>query len=161
MILYGFITLALAGINFWLGYDINRHVLAIQNNKNNLFAYARSAETLSFLKNDLEKAKNEKLFLENILPQPEGLFNFSKDLTSLARQAKVELFFRFEGEYKSAAMTVGHNKFNLVIGGALENCLRFLESLEKSRYSVGFDTFNVANDGKEYRFNINGKVFTQ
>lgn len=155
------ILLILGGINLWLRYDINRYVAAIQNNKREIFAYAHATETLTSLKTDSVRAKSEKLFLEGILPQSEGLINFPRDLGVLAKQTNVEVSFQFGSEVKSSENIPGFINFNLSIAGSFNGWLRFLEIFERGRYFMAFDSFNITGDGKTHRLNINGKVFTQ
>ena len=155
------IVLILGGINFWLIHDVNRHVSSIQNNKRDIFAYAHATETLSSLKNESTKAKNERLFLESILSQPEQLINLSRDLGVLAKQANVEISFNFGGEVGGNDNVPGFIYFNLVINGTLNGWLKFLEALERGRRLMAFNSFNITGDGKTHRLNINGKVFTQ
>jgi len=161
LLLYLFILLIFGGINFWLRYDINRNVASIQNNKREIFAYAHATETLSALRTDLAKAKNEKPFLESILPRSEELINLSRDLSALAKQTNVEAVLNFGNEVKGSDNVPGFIYFNLAITGTFNNWLKFLETLEKGRYLMAFDSFNITSDGKTYRLNTNGKVFTQ
>lgn len=159
--LYLLVVVGLVGVNFWLGYDIDRNVLAIQSNKREIITYAYSTEQQASLKADAGRARVERVFLENILPQQDGLINFPRDISALAKQNNVESAFQFGGQVTGNETTPGYINFNLVVSGALNNWLQFLETLEKSRYLISFDSFNIAADNKKYRFNVNGKVFSQ
>lgn len=159
--LYLFIILMLLAFNFWLGYDVGRNAMAVQETKKQIYSSAHAAGSLASLKADFEKAKNDRLFLESIVPQPEKIINFPRELTVLAKQNNVELAFGFGTEFESAETTPGFVNFNMVLGGVLVNWLKFLEILEKSRYLMSLDSFNIVSDGRDYRVSINGKVFTQ
>ena len=160
--LYFLIVLLLLIVNFWLRYDINRQVKTIQNSRKQIFSYQNSLENTSILKSGSEKIKNEKLFLESILPQSDNLSNFEKDLSILARQFNLEASFRTGSEVKGDEVVPGQVNFSLIAVGRLGDLLNFLRALESIRYIISFSSYNI-NGVEEGKFNLNldGKVFSQ
>lgn len=145
----------------WLGFDISRRAASIQENKAKTLSYSKAASILNFLRSDFEKAKTEKQFLENILPQQDQLLNFPKDLNGLAKQNNLQLAFAFGSQKEGDQGSPGYINFNLIIAGALTNWLKFFDDLGKSQYLTSFENIRVLSNGKEHQLNINGKVFSQ
>ena len=159
--MYSLLSLLVGALVIWLGFDISRRALIIQENKTKALSYSKTASVLSFLRSDFEKAKTEKQFLENILPRQDELLNFSRDLNSLAKQNNLQLAFSFGSQKEGDQSSPGYINFNLIIAGALTNWLKFFDDLEKSRYLVSFSGVQILSNGKEHQLNINGKVFSQ
>ncbi len=146
---------------FWLGFDINRRVSNIQKSQNEFASYSKAVSILSSLRGDFEKAKTERQFLENILPQQDKLINFPRELNSLAKQNNLQLAFAFGSQSEGDQTSPGYISFNIVVAGLLSNWSKFLDDLENSNYLISLDSIRIVSDDKGYQLNINGKVFSQ
>lgn len=159
--IYLLLAFLLIGLTLWLRVDINRRVSLIQENKKKLLSYSQANESFVLLKQDYERAKIEKQFLESILPQQDKLINLPRELSSLAKQYNLEMAFAFGSEMAGSETTPGYINFNLVLGGAKNDWIAFLKALEKSRYLIEFDAFSITGSDKDYKLSINGKAFSQ
>ncbi len=155
------IALLAIALLFWLGFDINRRIVGIQKSQNEFASHSKAVSILSSLRGDFEKAKIERQFLENILPQQDKLINFPRELNVLAKQNNLQLAFAFGSQKESEEAIPGYISFNIVVAGLLPNWLKFLDALENSNYLISLDSIHIVSNNKEYQLNINGKVFSQ
>ena len=155
------IALLLTVLMFWFRFDIERRVIKIQTNNSDFLSYSKAATSLNVLRGDFEKAKFDKQFLENILPQQDKLINLSRDLNGLAKQNNLQLSFSFGSQIDGTDKTPGYINFSMVIVGSLTSWIKFLGDFEKSRYLFSLDNFRISSNGRDHQLNINGKVFSQ
>lgn len=155
--IYLLIILIILGGTWWLGFDISRRVATIENNTRNLVLRSSATEAIAFLRQSAEKAQSGRIFIENILPSVDKIIDFPKEVQGLAKLNQLDLIFTFGEETAATEAAPGQISFNLNIKGQRDNLFKFLRSLEKSRYLIEFNNFNLSGDSAL----IYGKVFTQ
>lgn len=148
-------------VNYLVTIDINNKITAIQTVRQEISFRLRATETFASLRKDADRARLQKALISSTLPLPDKLIDFPKDLAALAQQNGVQVAVSFGKEEASTEMSPGGIDFVLTVQGALTNWLKFLKALEKSRYLVRFDSFNVVNSPEGLQSVINGKVFSQ
>ncbi len=145
----------------WLAFDISKRTEAVQKIRQEIATRFKAVESLASLKKDEQRAKVERVFLEQALPIQDKLINFPKDVTSLAKKFKVDLGFSFGKEVASTESSAGYIGFTMTARASFNNWLDFVESLEKSQYLISFDSFNLSGGEDDFQSVINGKVFSQ
>ncbi len=155
------LALVLAAVTAWLGFDSSRRVAAIENNKRELTFRSSASEALRVLKIGSEAVASERLFLDNILPPPDKIIDFPKDIQGLARINKVDPSFNFGEEVAGSETAPGQIAFSIIVKGGFNNLVNFIKALEQSRYLIRFDVYNLTVEDQNYQAMINGKVFSQ
>jgi len=160
--LAGGIILTLLILIFLLGNNISGRTVGIKNKNRDLAARLHAIESLSSLKTDAEKTAALRGALENLLPAKDQLIKFSKTLENYAKNNKMDFGFAFESEIPGAENTPGINNFILTSGGDYSNFLRFLNSIEQSKYLVKINYLELTEkENSKYGILIKGKVFSQ
>lgn len=135
--------------------------VGIQEKRTTISRRTRFIEQEAFLKSDLARAQSESAYLDAILPSPDGLIDFPRDLSVWASQRHLDVGFSFVSEAESIGDAPGHTVFVLTATGSLSDIIAFLQTIEHSRYSVKFNQYDlVAEEGKYTAF-INGHIFSR
>ncbi len=145
-----------------LGRDITNKASDITETKKNIFNNSRSVELLTLLQSDAATSKRYLPQMENFLISKDQLLNFSKDLNLMAQQNNLPLNLTFKGE----TPLTGDNprqtsiSINSESPSNMENLIKFLESVENSRYFVKFNSLDINQNNNRMRLNFDGQVFS-
>lgn len=159
---YAAIAAVLAGMVMWLGYDMRRHVQAIQDAKRELLMHESAENQSALLRVQADAAARETPRLLSLLPLQDQLIHFPRESGNLARRHNLELGVLFGASAPSATSTPGTVAFSMTGKGAAVDWLDFLSEIEAGQYFVGIDSLRMASaDGTVYDATINGKIFSQ
>lgn len=151
----------LAAINYWLMMRVNTIISQIQGRRQTLAFRSRVIEGETLLKSDLIRARREGAFLDNILPAPDNLIDFPKDITVWASQNNIDVGFSFLKETESKDQEPGYIPFLLTGAGRLQDIFNFIRAMEGSRYFIQFNQYDLVSDLGKYTFFINGQIFSR
>ena len=155
------VVIILLGLVALLRADINRRADEVIALKNKVALRYKAIEALASLQRNSEKARVEKLSLITMLPISDKLINFPRDMSSLAKKNNVDIGFSFGEEIAGSETNPGYLSFSMTADASFINWLNFINNIERSRYIVSFDSFNLVGDEKKFKSIINGKVFSQ
>jgi Tfp pilus assembly protein PilO len=150
------IAIFLAGLIF-LGWDINRRAQTIKNQRQELADRSAKMSLFAQLQSQSAQADSYRGILENILPNRDQLFDFSKELERLAKQTGLGFGFSFGSETSSSPTQPGRLKFVITVQGSFSKILDFIKNIEVSRFLINFESFDFS--GMEAK--INGEVLFQ
>lgn len=160
-VLFGFLVFITMTLSF-LGKEIKNKAQQIQDQRaeieSRINSISRLAE-LSAAAKEAEPALNE---LSSLLPKRDELVAFPRHIDTLATESSVDDRFSFRGEEIDPTETeAGHSGFTLSITGSYSNILTFLEKLEKGRFIVRVESFDVVlqRDNASFEADIQGLVF--
>ncbi len=158
----GLAVLAMAIVQL-LSWHVSQNAGEIIRLRNELDLRTRATESLATLKNDAEKAKPFQQKLDGILPTKDGLINFGKEMTDLAKTDGVEMSFDFGAETAAKAGVPGFIKFSLTGVGSYTNWYNFLKDLGKSPLYIKINSADLTRQPGADNFNIvsEGQVFFQ
>jgi len=146
----------------FLGKEIKDKAGQIQDQRveieSRINAISRLAE-LSAAAKEAESAFNE---LDSLLPKRDELVAFPRYIDTLATESGVDQNFSFRGDELSPTETeAGHSAFTLSATGFYPNVLTFLEKLEKGRFIIRVDNFDVVlqRDSSAFKADIQGLIF--
>lgn len=151
----------LAAINYWLIMRANTIVSQIQERRQTLAFRSRVIEGETLLKSDLIRAQREGAFLDNILPEPDNLIDFPKDITVWASQNNIDVGFSFLKETESKEREPGYIPFLLTGAGRSQDIFNFIRAMEGSRYFIQFNQYDLVSDLGKHTFFINGQIFSR
>jgi len=155
------IIVFLTVINYWLMMRTKNIVGQIQEKRQSLAFRSKVVEGQTLLKSDLIRAQREGAFLDNILPAPDNLIDFPKDITIWASQNNIDVGFSFLREVESKDQEPGYIPFLLTGAGQLTNFFNFVRAMEASRYFIQFNQYDLVSDNGKYTFFINGQIFSR
>mgnify|MGYP001573729873 CR=1 FL=1 len=139
----------------------NTIVSQIQEKRQALAFRARVVEGETLLKSDLIRAQREGAFLDNVLPAPDNLIDFPRDIAIWASQNDIDVGFSFLREVESKDQEPGNIPFLLTGAGQLVNVFNFIRAMENSRYFIQFNQYDLVYDSGRYTFLINGQIFSR
>ena len=148
-------------IFIWLRFDISRRAETIKESRKELAFRFSAIEKAATLKKDRETAAEQKIILEELLPEPERLINFSKEVTNLAKKNNMNLDFSYGQEISADKDEPGYISFIITANATFPNWLNFIKAMETMPYFISLESFNLVADEDEYRSIINGKVFSR
>lgn len=161
IISYAIVAVVLIVATILLSLDISRRLSLIKEVGKKLAFRFQSTETLANLKQSEDQAKRDLLFLESRLPIQDKLLSFPPEMAALAQKYGVTAKVVFSSETLGLEDQPGSQAFSLAADGSLNNWINFLEAMEKSRYLINFQSFNLAGKDDSLKTTINGKVFFQ
>ncbi|MDD4761936.1 MAG: type 4a pilus biogenesis protein PilO [Candidatus Pacebacteria bacterium] len=104
---------------------------------------ANILENHFLLKKESEKAAPLEVELEKKLASKDDLLKLQEDFASIAKDTGVEVSSSFTGETEEKNGLLGKAGVSASIDGSFTNIIRFLKRVEKSRFLVQFDNFDV------------------
>lgn len=156
---FSVIAFLIFGIIFF-GFNISRFAEKLTKGRQDLAQRSASLQSLASLRTDYTDTAEAYLnVLHNVVPLKDELIDVSKDFQAIAAAGNLEYGFTFIGETPATADTLGFVKFNLALGGPLNELLNFVKSLENFRYLVNFENIAVSKNLETTRMAINGSVF--
>lgn len=155
------VAVVLAAINYWLIMRANIVVGQIQEKRQALAFRSRVIEGETLLKSDLVRVQREGAFLDNILPAPDNLIDFPRDITVWASQNNIDVGFSFLKEVESKDQEPGYIPFLLTGTGQRQDIFNFIKAMEGSRYFIQFNQYDLVSELNKYTLFINGQIFSR
>lgn len=155
------IILTLLLITWYLAFDTNKRISAIQEARGEQRFRSEAIQALASLKKDFQQAQIEKLSLSTGLPIQDRLIDLPKDINNFAKQNSVNVEFSFGQEKAGDEINPGYITFTITASAPFDNWLNFIKMIENSHYFISFDSFNLVKDDKIFKSVINGKAFSQ
>ncbi len=153
------ISLFLIAILFFIGSDITKRIDQIKQIRADLLFRQQLTESLALLHKDSQEAQNYSSELENILPTRDQLLNFPHDLSTIARQNKIELNSSLGQETSGAVEGLKKVGFTMATQGSFDNFINFLKSLETGRYFIDLGSIDFSRQNNNFKAFMNGGVF--
>jgi len=149
---------------FFLSRDIALQADNVVGNRSLILERAAILDTLADLKNDAVSAADYRRAMNAILvTRDQVALGFSDWIGGLARGRDLSFSpVSFQGSPLAPADDVpGHFLFSIRVSGEAENILAFLRDIElqSPRFLVALDRFGVQQEGSNFVFSGNGKVF--
>lgn len=142
--------------------DINKRVIKISSQRQELFSRAAAIDSLANLKSDFEKAKPYIAVLDRILPAKEDLISFSRDIVEIGRKSQASVGFAFGQEVEGTADQPGIINFNLSVDTSLNNLVVFLKNIKASSYIVSFPALDLSRrEGEQFIATLAGRVYSR
>lgn len=154
-------VLILAVLLLLLGLDISRRTGAIIRQRQDLASHSQSLNSLALLRSEAERANKIRGAIQDFLPSGDQLISFPKSLEGLAKSNQLGFGFTFNSEVAGSVAEPAVSNFTLVTRGLYNNFLNFLKAVEKSKYFVGFELFDLNRKDKDFEIIMKGKVFSQ
>lgn len=151
----------LVGINYWLIMRTNIIVGQIYEKRQTLAFRSRVIEEETLLRSDLVRAQREGAFLDNVLPAPDNLIDFPRDIVVWAGQNNIDVGFSFLRETESKNGEPGHIPFLLTGAGQRQDIFNFIRAMENSRYFIQFNEHDLVSESGKYTLFINGQIFSR
>ena len=154
-------VIILAAFILLIGADISKRADTINNQKQELAVRLGAVESLVSLRAGADRADRLFKALQDILPAKDQLLDLRKQLEFFARNNQLGLGFSFENEIPATDAAPGSNNFTMSGDGAYSNFINFLKAIEKSKYFVAFNFFDLNFKDRDSQIIIKGKVFSQ
>ena len=166
--LYLTVTVAIAGVvvliflNYLLMKSVGAATDQIQQSQEALNTRLSLIENETVLNSDAKKTKNARNYLDSILPDPDRLINFPRNISIWAKQAGVDVGFSFIKEAPASDTEPGFTTFVLTSAGSIAGLINFLKSIEGGDYFVQFNQYEIAGDkDSRYTLLVNGEIFSR
>ena len=160
-VLFGFLIF-IAIILSSLGNEIESKAEAIRDQRAQIESRIRSISKLAELSDSAKEAKPALEEINSLLPNRDELVSFPRYISNLGAENNVTAAFNFRGEeVPSTEMEAGYSGFYLIITGTFPNVVSFLENLEKGRFIVRVDSFDVVlqRASSDFQADIIGSIF--
>ncbi len=154
------ISLVLAGILSFAGSDITKRTDQIKQLRRDLLFRMQLTESLASLRKDSQQAKNYVFEIENILPNRDQLVSFPRDLSTIARQNKIELNSSLGKESSGGIGKLRQTDFTMTGQGPFDDFVNFLKSLETARYFINLSSLDFTRQDNDFRALLTGRVFS-
>lgn len=145
----------------FLGKDIADRTAGIQKQRQELALRSQSLDSLASLHLEAEKAKRLLEAIQGLLPPSDQLISFPKNLETSARNNRLGFGFTFNSEEAAKENQPGINTFTFTASGFVNSILNFLTSVERGKYFVSFDFFDLQRKEKDFEAVVKGKVYSQ
>jgi hypothetical protein len=142
-----------------MGFQISNRVLRIEGLKNEIALSSKSIELLVVLSQQSQQAQQYQNTLASSILTHDQLISFPKDIQLIGSSNGLNVSVRFGVESGTAADGVGTIKFRGSAEGTMEDFIRFLGALRRSRYIVDFTSFSLDGGAGSFSFNFDGSVF--
>lgn len=152
---------ALLFVTVFIGFDINRRAFAIQNIERELAHRRNLHDAYERLKSEAGQAERSASFLTNVLPTPDELVSFPRELQAIAEPYGLTIGFKFKDQTSSTETTPGTLSFHMTASGTFERVIAFLKALEKSRFFIELNTIELNRGQNTYSVSLSGLVFSR
>lgn len=150
--------LALAVLLVLAGFDINRRANDAARKRAEIFSRNQSVTALAQLKSDSNEAQRYSEAIANILIKQDRLFDFSKELESLARNNRIGLGFSFGSEQPPSGDQPGTAGFSFTAQGKQEDLINFLQAIERTQFLVSVSSIDLTRGGDGLNATVNGGI---
>jgi len=154
------ISLILTTILFFMGSDIVKRTDQIKQLRGDLLFRLQLTESLALLRKDSEQAKNYITEIENILPSRDQLVSFPRDLSTIARQNKIDLNSSLGQEGSEGIGKLGQTNFTMTGQGLFDDFISFLKTLETARYFINLKSIDFTRRDSNFGALMTGQVFS-
>lgn len=155
------LIILMAALLLFLGKDIAARTADIQKNRQELALRSQSLNSLASLHLEAEKAKRLLEAVQALLPPGDQLISFPKNLETLARNNRLGFGFTFDSEEAAKEDQPGVNAFTFTASGPFIGILNFLASIEKGKYFVSFNLFDLQRKEGNLETVVKGEVYSQ
>lgn len=149
------ITVVLGSGILFFNSLIAKNVEAIVEAKGDASLRQGTFQALAELRKEAAEANALLSGLRTKLPSKDDLFVFSKNLSTMAANRKVQFGFSFAPETQSGGESVSYAPFEISSGGDLENLISFISDIENSNYIIQISSVDLASDSTK----IGGRVY--
>ena len=155
------LSVLLLFFNYYIILRISDNAGQIQKHRESLMTRSALINRESFLRSDLKKAQEGEVYLNNILPDSDRLIDFPRDVSIWASQAGIDVGFSFIKEAAGDDSEPGFTTFILTGAGPLSGVLNFLRLIERGRYFIQFNQYEIMSENNRYTLLINGQIFSK
>jgi hypothetical protein len=154
----------IGGIAFF-GINLSNYADEIVRLRSDLAGKSASLRSLSFLKADYGKAKDDLNVLYSVVPQKDRLINLSKEFQFLVPQSnanqgsRMDYGFTFVEETAATDQNLGFIRFRLNLSGEFDRLIKFVQTLQNFRYLTAVDSLSINRENLQGRMVVNGRVF--
>src|SRR3989344_2914052 len=141
-VLFGFLIFITMVLSF-LGIEIKDKAQQIQDQRAEIGLRINSLSRLAELTAASKEAGPALDQLNSLLPDRDGLVAFPRYINTLATENGVDARFTFGGEVDPTESEAGNSGFSLSLTGSYAKIMTFLEKLEKGRFVIRVETFEV------------------
>lgn len=156
------IIFILSALLFFLKNDISKKTDKIKEIKQEIILRSKIISSLSVMRGDINLIQPYIPGIDNFLFTKDQLINFSKELDGMAAQDKINISSSFS-EGSGASEKPGELKWiglTSAAEGNFNGLIRFLKSIENSRYSVKLENIDLSEEKDSiFKMIFNGKVF--
>jgi len=156
-LLINFLIIGILGIGLiFLGWNLDKQTQKIKKQHQDLADRSAEISLLVQLQNQSSQADVDLGILENVLPSQDQLFDFPKELESLAKQMGIGFGFNWFSNQETVASLSrsGRLGFALAVQGSWPKILGFIKSLEASRFLINFQSFDFSNSGADIKAEV-------
>lgn len=160
-VLLGFLVFISLVLSF-LGKEIQDKANRIRDQRAEIGLRINSISKLAELSAAAKEAEPALEELSSLLPKRDELVVFPRYIDTLATESSVDDRFSFKGDDIDPTETeAGHSSFTLSVTGSYSNVLTFLEKMEKGRFIIKVESFDVVlqRDESGFKADIQGLVF--
>lgn len=149
--------------NYWLMMRLSGLASQIQINRIKILTKSQLIDNQSSLKINLEKAREEMNFLDNILPPAEKLIDFPREIAFWANQNQLQINFGFGGQTPGKDNEPGFVSFTIrATGSTPQQIINFIRTIETSRYFIRLNLYNITKEAdNRYGATLDGQIFSR
>ncbi len=153
------IAALVSGILFF-GFHINKFSKKIATTRQELAERSIALRSLAVLRSEFtNKGQSYLNVLHNIVPKKDELIDLSKDIQAIAAAGNLEYGFNFLSETPAGATTLGSVRFDLSLGGDLNNLIDFIKNLQNFRYLINLENISLSREELAMKMEVRGNVF--
>lgn len=154
------VCLILATALFFIGSDIAKRTEQIKQLRSEIVFRLQSTESLAILSKEAEQARNYTIQLEGILPKRDQLLSFPRDLSTIARQAQVDINSTLGQEVSESTDGLRKTDFSITGQGSFDNLINFLKLFEGGRYLTSLKMLDFTRQDGSFKTLMTGQVFS-
>ncbi|MEK7554877.1 MAG: hypothetical protein AAB518_02750 [Patescibacteria group bacterium] len=147
----------------FIGSDVSKRADAIRALKNQDASERRALQSLIVLTEQEKRAKGYTAYLNGLFPAKDGLFTFRNQITTIGKEEKLVLGFKFGTENRATDILPPSIDFQISIAGPLQGFRKLMDRLESGGYFIRVNSFDVLFAGRPgaetFTGSIKGKVF--
>ncbi len=148
----------------FLSGDLSGQAAAIISDRGFIAGQNAALGNFAALKSDAAKAAPYMDAMRGLLPTHDALIGFPEWLNTVGGSHKVSVSVTFTGnDVAASGDTPGSQSFSLSATGAGSDVTSFLDDIETKAqgYLLSIDSFDLVNEGTDYRLTAQGNVFSQ
>ena len=142
------------------GFDIKKRIKQVSELRGEINFQTRAIQNLALLRQDKTEADIYSAELSGVLINRDQLVNFSKDLSIMANQNKIDLGLTIGVETQKTENSPGKTAFTLSVKGSFDDLINFLRTLENSKYFINLNSIDFTRQEDKFKALINGEVFS-